>query len=267
MKDSLKSFLYLKLFIIVVILVFIISVGIKLGSEVVNGSFKNNSYSLLYLMPKDAKIITVDKKRQTYAFYSAGNVRDYLKGKSTFEISVFLRVPINAVIVDPQNQNYNKDNFIQFSNEMKLIFAQNDKLYRKLDKYDIYKLITAANNTPKDNRVDGKINIFDDASMLTGFFSSFKDSSIADSTYTVEIVNGTSINGFGTRVANLLSTVGFNVISVRSDGANKQNSFISSQLKERNYLSVLQSLTGFELKNNSLSKVADVTVYLGKELE
>lgn len=263
-QDKIVSFFYLKIFLLLVAITVIGSIIVRVGIEIIDSSFSNNSFSLLYIA-KDSKILFVDKASNTALFLAVGDIEKIVKGKSPLEASFALGVPIDAIIADnapPQNIS----DFTTNGNIARLVFTKDATVFKSLDRYDIYKFANALRRVPKDNRHEMRVNLFDEKTMKVTVEGFFPDSVIANMPTTVEIDNATGIDGLGNDLAVILGRRGFNIIAVRT--ANKQsNSFIAYPGEKNIYINSLQGLVGFPVKKEKMSQAAEITVFLGSDLE
>jgi hypothetical protein len=85
-------------------------------------------------------------------------------------------------------------------------------------------------------------------------------------TTTIEIDNATGIDGLGNDLAVILGRRGFNVIAVRTSNQ-QSNSFIAFQGDKDIYTSTLENLLGFPVKKQTVSQAAEITIFLGSDLE
>lgn len=264
-QERIVGFFYLKIFFIIALLFIILSIFLRIGSEIVNSNFKDNSFSLLYVS-KDSKIIFVDKNAKRAMFLAVGDIGNYVKGKTPFEASIALGIPINGIIIDKNFAPQNISDFTAAKNELRLLFGGDGIVLKNIDKYDIFKLINAARNTIKDNRVEVRIDLFNQDEMKNKVADGFKDSVINNMPLTIEIDNGTSIDGLGSEVALILSREGYNVISVKTV-TQDTSSFIAYPQDGNILVNSLISLTNFPQKKTKVSQSADVTIFLGDDLD
>ncbi len=263
MQEKIPGFLYLKIFVLIFVVLVVGSIIFRALTEVVDSTFTNNSY-LVLVSAKDSKLIYVDKKNKTGVYVSLGDLRQFVKGKNPLGASISLGIPINALIWDEKVPR-TLDEFTSSSYQTRLLFDPSIK-YKNINKLDIFRLTSALKSTPKDNRVEARVNIFDQKELKEKLGDNLKDSVITNMQYTVEIDNGTSINGLGNTLAFILSRQGYNIISVRTS-SEKGNSYISFNGSKNVYINSLISLLGFDFMDKSVSQAADVTIYLGDELE
>ncbi len=263
MPEKIVSFFYLKIFLLIIVLLIIGSIIFKIIIEVHDSRFTMNTFSVL-MVSSDSKLVFVDKADKRVGFFAIGDVRKAVRGKDVFGASLALGVPVNAIIVDKQFPR-NIAELTSSETQWRLMF-DGQPFFKNMDRYDAYKFINAVKDTIKDNRVEKRINLFDDTQRKEFLKDQFKDSVINNMPYTIEIDNGTKINGLGGDFAYILGQEGFNVIAVRSV-YESSNSFISYQGDRDMYIDSLISLTGFELKKEKVSQAADITIFLGDDLE
>jgi len=262
-NNNIVSFFYLKIFILVVFLMIIGSLFIRITNEIISSSFKNNSFSVL-IVARDSKLIYVDKASKSALFLAIGDIRSFVKGKGPIEASLALGIPINGMIIDEKSPTNLKE-FSSYSNISRLIF--NDRIvFKNLDKYDVYKLASAVRGSVTDNTHEIRLNIFNQDQMKEKVGDLFKDSIINNMDYTVEVDNATSIDGLGTEFAGILNRLGYNVIAVRTS-TKSSNSFVAYSGKKDIYINFLIQFTGFEYRQEKVSQAADITVFLGDDLD
>lgn len=262
MRENVVSYNYLKIFILLALLLFVIAIIVRFTSEVVQSKFGNNSFSVLYVS-QNSKVIVVDRNEKSASYLSIGDIRNIVKGKSTFEASIALGIPINAIVIDQGTAPANIKEFVSFESAIKLLTG-NGITYKNCNRYDMHKLINAVRGSVEDNRVEQEVEILGgDISKIDELFN---DSIIHNMPYTVEIDNGTSINGLGNLFALILSKQGYNVIAVRTVPPS-EDSFVAFNEDQNLFTKSLVGLTGFSYKQEKVSKAADVTINLGSDLD
>ncbi len=266
-KNNISSFLYLKIFIAVVLILIGVSVFAKIYSELNNSSFKNNSFTILYL-GSSTYLLNVDKKESRFTFINLGNLTPKLKGKNNLEMSLFIGAPINAIIQDKKAKSTfnNSDDFLGFSNEITLLTPNDNIVLKRLNAYDIYKFMNTARGVKRENRKNEKITNLDQVGIDKVLSDLLRDTAVHESNATVEVVNGTGINGLANVFSQMLSNGGYNVIEVRSDIAKDLVSQV--RFKDKNMpVEELIQITSFEEINSNNSSTADISVFLGNDLE
>lgn len=265
MKENPASISYIKIFLVLLVILIIASFSFRFYSLITSSSFRNNSFSILYIS-KDVKLISVNDDEKSVVFLSIGDVENIIKGKSTFVASVALGVPINGIIYDADiEKSPDLSDFVNFGNELRLITNTNIK-YQNLNKFDLHKVFSIARDADKDNITKLKVDL------IKGDFSEleevFIDKTVRDSQHTIEVINGTQINGLAGSVASMLMKRGYNVIFLNTLPADYgDSSYIGYEFERDFFIDSVSKLTKFEENNKTVSKTADVTIYLGADLE
>lgn len=266
-NKNINNIFYVKAFFWIVILIVLISLLFRFFSLISGSAFRNNSFSILYIS-KNSKVINVDEKNKSVSFISIGDARPIVKGRNSFFASVALGIPINGIIYD-ENKNLDPDfsEFISIGNEARMILSFNTS-FKNLNDYDLHKVLSIARKAEKKDIQILNINIVKENDLEEKLEGAFLDKTIIDSNYTVEIVNGTEVNGLASSVASLLSLRGYNIVFLQTTkGKFDENSYVGYEFERNNFIDSLQKLTDFEEKTITISKTADVTIYLGSELE
>lgn len=266
-STKIVSFLYLKIFIISLVLLAILSVTVKVYSEINNSSFKNNSFTIIYL-GKETYLLNVDKKDKRFSFIKLRNQNEKLKGKNTLEMSLIIGSPVNAVIQDKKSRKTfgSSDDFLKFSNQLQLITETDGISLKRVNAYDIYKFMNVARGAKRDNIHNETISNLGKIGIDQVLNDLLRDTVVHESSVTIEVVNGTGINGLASVFSQMLSNGGFNVIEVRSNTSDDINSQIRYNSPENDVVNSLSNITLFETKNSNSSSVADVSIFLGNDL-
>lgn len=261
-QDKVPGFYYLAIFIILVVLSVIGASVYRLVNEFQTSTFKNNSYALL-IVSKDSKFIYVDKEERSVLFLALGDISKFVKGKNTLEATFALGIPVNGILYDdtpPQNL----DAFVNSGNEFRLVFGS-DTQTKGVNRYDLHKLVASVRSSVKDRREEIRIDLFNQDAMKK-IEEYFVDSAVRNTNQTIEIDNGTKINGLGNLLAIILTKQGYNVIAVRNAKSNP-SSYISSEEENSEVINSLLGLTSFERKNTKASPASDITIFLGDDVE
>lgn len=262
-QEKITSFFYLKVFLLIFIVLVAGSIIYRVVDEVVNSTYRYNSYSLL-IVSKDTKYISVDKDGKSAVFLALGDIRSFVKGKKPIEASFALGIPVDAIITD-NNPPQNLIGFSSTKNIWRMVVGQGIT-FKNINRFDIFKLSSAVNTAVKDNRVEVRLNIFNQKEVKEKIANNLADSKVVNAAYTIEIDNGTNINGLGNLMAGILSKRGYNIISVRTS-TQPDNSYIAYPEKKNEYVESLSSLTQFPIVKEKKSQAADITIFLGDDLD
>lgn len=263
-QEKITSFFYLKIFAIVFLILVVGSMIFKIGEEIVMSSFRNNSFSVL-IVSKDSKFISVNKSDKSAVFFALGDIRQFVKGKKPIEASFALGLPIDSMLID-SNPAVNLSGFANSKNQLRLLGGGDKIVYKNLNRYDVIKIAGAINSSAKDNRIEVRVNLFNQNEMKEKVDDKLVDSQIANTPLTLEIDNGTNINGLGSLLAIILAKRGYNVISVKTS-TESDNSYIAYPEKPDNFVNSIQTLTRFPIIKMKKSQAADVTLFLGEDLD
>lgn len=265
MREKTATISYLKFFFWTVVLLVFAASAYRFTSLILDSSFKNNSFSILYVS-KESKIINVDEKEMSVSFLSVGDTRSIIKGKNTFVASVALGVPINGIVYDEnQSQDPNLGDFASLRNEARLILSFKT-YYKNMNEYDLHRVLSIARSADKDKTKNYKVDLFDN-DIDEKIEGAFLDRTIRDSNHSVEIINGTDINGLANSVASVVSKKGFNVVFLQSENTSfDDSSYIGYEFEGDSYTKYLEQFTNFEIKKKTHSKTSDVTIFLGADL-
>lgn len=263
-NEKIVSFFYLKIFLLTALVLVVGSIIARIGYEFLDSQFRNNSFSLL-IVSKDSKLISVDKSANSAVFLALGDIGRFVKGKKPIEASFALGIPIDAIIIS-SNPPQNLSDFTATGYQMRILFDVAKTSYKNLDRYDVLRLASAIRNSPKDNRTEMRVNLFDEHTMKESVGNLLQDSQLINMPLTIEIDNGTSVNGLGNDLALILGRRGFNVISVKTSN-DKGNSYIAYPGNSNQYVNTLKGLTRFSLIDTKKSQAADITIFLGDDLD
>lgn len=266
-KNKIVSFLYLKVFLVALVVIIIASLGARIFSEFSNSSFKHNSFTILYF-GNSTFLLNVDKKEKRYTFVDLGNLNDKLKGKNTLEMSLLIGAPVNATIQQKNAETSIKtsEDFLTFSNQVGLMTGGNGAVVKRMNSYDVYKFISSARGALRENRFNEKIPDLNKVGIDKELSDLLRNTKINEENTSIEVINGTGINGLASVFSQMLANGGYNIIDVRSDNSEDIPSEIRYKGEATELTDSLVQLTSFQEKNTNPSSTADVTIYLGNDL-
>lgn len=265
--QSFSWLMYVKIFLFVVFLVFLIAVVIRTVFAIQKASFTQNSFNVL-ITCTNSYLVGIDRKAKRLSIADFGNIREQLVGKSKFQIGVLLHIPVNAQLVYKKGStcpNADKD-YLTFDNTYKLL-TNSAITYKKINRFDLFKLYFIARGFPEDSKKFKSIdlNLADLDIQLTDMF---QDKRAREKALTIEIVNATSINGLGSKVSQMLQNGGYNVIGIRSESGSGANSSIAigTNVNKKDASPLVAALDLPVVYNDSLT-VSDMRIYLEPDLE
>jgi hypothetical protein len=82
---------------------------------------------------------------------------------------------------------------------------------------------------------------------------------------TIQVVNGTEVNGLGNRLAKLITNMGGNVILVMTEDKPRKKSVITYIDKKTYTVERLQEVLGYEAVKEPSNAISDITVIIGED--
>lgn len=266
-KASRSNIFYIVVLLLVVFVLTITSLGIKFIKLLSDSSFNTPSFNVL-ILDKDARVVHIDRSNHEIAIFKIKDARSEVEKLSNLGAALTFHVPIDARITYKNHEKeISDDQFFSFKNSLGSLFNTRGAHYTNMNSSDVLKIYIAArsidtDNTRKINRdksylKDPNKNIDDELS------DAFRDESIVNEKISLEIVNGTGVAGFGSRMSQVLENAGYNVISV------KNGDHVSSQITNRtNSLGYTQKylhrFLGLPIRSDSSTPVADISIIFGK---
>lgn len=248
------------------VLIIIISLGVRVFNEINNSSFRHNTFTILY-MGNSTYLLNVDKKEKRFTFIDLGNLNSKLKGKNTLEMSLLIGAPINATIQSKSGEGIkNSDDFLKFSNQVQLFVGSSGVVLKQMNSYDVYKFVNAARGASRENKLSEKITDLNAVGIDKQLSDLLRDTMINEENTAIEVINGTGINGLASVFSQMLANGGYNIIDVRSDTTEDMPSQIRYNGEPSELTDSLVNITSFEEKRSNSSSTADVTIYLGNDL-
>lgn len=261
-----SSFIYLKIFLILVIVLigaFLIFRGAKLIQE---STFKKQAFTLLILSQK-SYVVAVNNSTKTLAILSLEKDREKLSTRNKLKNSILLGIPINALIVYKNNYRFSDfdKEFFSFKNITSVAF---DSFQHKLidaNALDIFKIYFSAKTVKEMNRaqlsVDSLSELQNKESLITNTFS---NRIIFNEKNSIEVINRANVDGLATRVAKMLTHVGFNVISITSADEIPASKMIFRIDANNTTDELVQFFPVFSERKKDTG-IADITIILGKD--
>jgi len=131
---------------------------------------------------------------------------------------------------------------------------------------DKIRLILFSKSVTTNNKTDESISLINqDSTTQTTITNALTDQDIADENISIEIINATNITGFGQRLANVLTTMGANVVEV-STAQNTQKQTTIQYFGDDSYtLNRVERLVGAIPTKINMQQIADIIITLGTD--
>lgn len=245
------SYLYLKVFLILVLVAATLSIIYKSITLYKNSSFRNDTFNLLYVGDKSF-IAHIDSRQKRVVVIKIANTK-------TLKQTRFSNSALSGVLIDGQimdSSNFAKaDEFINLPTLLNLVFQADKSKFNNINEFDLAKMFLISKITHKDNRhtVAGMEKV--SAGMLF-------DKKILNEQSSVAVINASEISGLGAKVSNALKKVGYNVVSV--EGSDKQKSKIMTNISNAS-VEKLAGVLKIPVKRSN-SQVFDIIVVVGEDI-
>jgi len=251
-----EPLLYVRIFILVIIIAAFISFVWRAVTLISSSSFKGSSYNAL-VIGKDIWVVHVDptgKKMSIIQFTGGGRV--FLQNKSIPVQSAALGVLVDgSVIAGPKFQYKDPGD----------LFLKPGFKFNNINAFDVMKMMFYSKTIPPDGKSSIKQkfseqNLFSNDILL----KLFGDEKLLTEGKSVEVINSTDIDGMANEYGTALKSIGFNV--VKYDSTNGKSSSIAAQ--DVNSASVLRLSRALKIPiyQSPASSVADITLVLGKDI-
>lgn len=175
------------------------------------------------------------------------------------EVGRFLEIPIDGFISFPSLNLNQKIN----STLMSAILNCN-KIKTNLTIIDFLKLMWLAKSIPESSVDIIQVgNAAGEPDKIIGRLVT--DDFIEKDNQTIQIINATSVNGLGSRLAKLISNMGGNVIFVMTENNQRKKSSITYIDKKTYTIEKLQKVLGYEVVKEPNNALSDITIIIGED--
>lgn len=258
-------------FLLIVFSLAFLSVSYKVFLLVKNSSFSYKTFNFM-LLNHDAYLVHLDRGENKAIIIKFPNKGELLINRSFLSSSILIGLPINGIIIataDRESENLFKDGLVDFNEVIKIIFSGGNFTLQGMNQFDVIKIYLAMEKIPRNDLAVETIDDFgtDFRNNTYPLLSSdiFRDQEIFNDKITIEIINSTGIDGLGVRVADILKTVGYNVISIKT--GNDKKSKIISRTDDISQKKRLAEVLGLKSEKSTGQSIADVSVILGEDIK
>ena len=198
-------------------------------------------------------------------------------------MSTAFTVPVNAVFIDKINSDksrlnqdklgikrYNNSRDIfSLGNTVKYILMPSFYSSSGLNSLDILKIyfvfssVSALDFTAGIYDIQGKDNVLDDTS--NHMYDYFKDGNIINDGISVEVINGSGVDGAASKIAQMLKNNGFNIVSVTSSDKEYKLSNIVCRTAKNYSTQKIEKIFSTSFSCGQGTGIADITIILGKD--
>lgn len=269
-KEKIRTLSYLKIFILICLVVVILGMLFHLFVSYQNRAFTGNSFNILIMSDKYVGVVGIDDNEKRLSAVAVTDNLSEVKKENIMLQSVNFGIPIDSYIVFPKgNVPNNPDkNFFSFENirdintNMK-IKTKNISFFDWIKLFFIVKEINSENIT---------IKTYKKLSDLQAIFPNektefFRDSLLNNEKMSMQIINGTRINGLGGRIGEMYSRFGFNVVSITADDNIEDSKIYYSDEKYLPEAETIQESFYFPIEQSDIYKVSAITLVIGEDSE
>lgn len=268
-KDNKSNLFYVKIFLVIFAAIFIIAVIIRVYDSYTNRSFTQNTFNVLLISEKYVGIIGLDANAKSLHVVAVTNELESISKRSILLQSINFGIPIHGYIFYPKGVEPEAPTTSFFSLGNIQSIATNSRLTKeKISLFDWARMYMVSGRVEEDMvNIKTYKTINDLITLLPKESESFfRDTKLVERKTTLQVINGTSINGLATRIGDMFSRTGFNVVSVTTEDANDSYIYYSDDSAYEDALSIAKSF-GFPVIKSLEYELASITLIIGEETE
>lgn len=268
-KEKKNSLFYVKIFLSVVAAVFLMAIFLRIYNSYTQRQFTENVFNILVISDKYVGVVGIDEGDERLHAVLVTKELDTIKKRNILIQSINFGIPIHAYISFPDTMRAPAPTKEFFSiNRLRVVTTDMGVNIKNISFFDWIKLYKISKNLEEKDIVVKTYATIKDLSRLLGAEeeSFLRNSDIANRKTSMQIVNGTSINGLGNRVGDMFSRFGFNVVSVTTNPTDKSVIYYNGDSSYDDALMVAKSF-GFPVEKSSEYAIAAVTLIIGEESE
>jgi hypothetical protein len=262
MGESKGNLKYLKVFLLVLVLFACVSLLYRIILSFNSSSFRYDTYNVLLTEDK-SHLIRINRSKNKLSVISFPKVSNEARG-SRLIASLALGQPVDAGIVYKGKDSIDINNsFMTFGLMMNLLFGRNNFDFKNINVVDILKIYLFTAQMSKNDKNVFSLESFENGVLDIEGEEIFYDSEIFNEKKSVQVVNSTNIDGLGSKLSDILKSMGYNIIAIES--GSDRVSAINTLLEQTVSVKRLKDLLGFPVINKK-SDISDVTIILGADL-
>jgi len=275
-KKKSTSFLYLKYFVVGVVILVVGAILLRTVNLARNSTFTDDYYAVL-IQGENPFLLQIDTTQK--AISQVTYTQEVNSVKNPEEASFILMTPVNAIIKFrsiEKSSGYMPNSFFAFSSFFSHFSRNNIYEYKNINQYDIGKIFFLGKySTLKTHDLTVK-KIFTNEELSSSYQEfieeHLRDKVVLNEKVPVEVINASGQNGVGARLAKVLSLHGFNVVSVSSTRTPIAGSTLTIRTLENTTTKRVKEIFPISVVTSRDSHVADISVvvgqdYVGKKLD
>ena len=265
-KTNRSSLSFVVLFVTLLIMLIILSLGFKFVRLLNASSFTTPSFNIL-VIDRDASVVHIDRVNGEISIFTIKDAGEDISKLTSLGSSLTFGLPIDGRLTYNKNLRSSPSQLFSFKNVLASLFNSVDVKYSGANSADILKIYMASRGIEKEKRR----NIEREKEFLgqpqkdneEDLLEYFRDETILNEKISIEVINSTDISGFGSRVSSMLENAGYNVILVRN-GTENDSGIIDRRPNSSFTVMYLKRFLKFPVKNDKSTPIADVSIIFGK---
>lgn len=258
------SYLYLKIFIIILVFLTIGTTLIRLFQLLNHKTFTPEFYSVAIIGETNTAVHSFikDQNGERLSILHVLNTKQSLSKYSLLEKSIMLGIPLSASMEVEGDQ----DDVFTFSNTLAHVFGKKERLSQRIGDIDYLFMYLKTKKVSNDSISEKKV-AFDairTGSVDPGELSDlFRSEMITNEKISISVINASSKPGIAKKVADMLEIVGYYVISI--DSADVRDGTTVEQVSSNKDF-VFSYLFGFPKPViTDTAKIEDVKIIVGRD--
>ncbi len=269
-KEKTSAFSYVKIFLIGVIVIILIAIFFRAVGSYYDRSFTHNTYNILVLSEKYVGVIGLDDNNESLSSVLVTKKTGDITRENIMFQSVNFGIPIHAIISYPNDKEPKAPtkNFFSLGNIQDMIVDRSLRI-RNISFFDWMKLYVLGRKVESEKSITKSFGSIEDLNALLPDEDGalFRDSSLISRKTSLQVINGTNINGLATKVGEMYSRTGYNVVSVLTRPEMKESViYYTGDEYEKDASFIAQSFK-FDLVKSQQYQIADITLIIGEESE
>ena len=242
------------IFFVFIIFVIGISLTFKFIAVLRSGQFDNSrSFSIGMSDGKNAQLVILSRDSKSITIFKLTGIRAEEAGRT-------LRAPIDSFITSGSLDLNQKIDSLFLT-----LVTDYQKLKTNLTIVDLLRVNFFVRSIPQSSISIMVVKDLDKLTLDKVVNRLIADTFIEKDNQTIQIINGTSISGFGNRLAGLITNMGGNVIIVATENNPVKRSTISYIDKKSYTVRRLQKVLGYDVIERMDSGMADIIITIGED--
>lgn len=258
-EAQIDTLLYIRIFAFFLVIIIVGAIFVKVFLVVKNSTFNTNAYNIL-VVTDSVYIIGANKNdKRITVLRTDSEIKDPKKSR-LLKYGLDVGIPFRGMIEFEKGERNNISPDI-FSLTSVLDMVNNDRVERyNVGIVDLLRFYWITLRAPKENLITLEAS----DTGRNQLFEIFRDEEIINRKISIEVINGTGINGLGNKFSIMLTNAGYNIISVITR-EEILNSLVVSHTKNK-ITKRLSSDLGFDTLFEDKRGIADISILIGQDI-